>query len=316
MEGLTPPPVVTSRRPAHIEAWDMVLSQLQAEMPRREYETWVEPLVVVGWQDGIFQLGAYNSYTRDWVMNRLQERINGLLEGMFQQPVRMQVAVLNSFYRPTDSDPQEPSPLSAVLPPVLSQKQEQASEEDASAGEQPPQPAQRKKKPVSAPETAENGEPSNRKVALQRAYGSERARLIQPERGMFLTLYLFNEWLPLLGHSAFTVILAARSLCYWNPMTGELRNVIETEMSELARRAAVSVRTVKDVLANDLVKRYFLRYRVRRMMTSNGVRTAGILLQVRMDEPLTPQDQEITGFSETDHWYTLDPGEDEGDETI
>ena len=135
------------------------------------------------------------------------------------------------------------------------------------------------------------------------AHGSERARLIQPERGMFLTNYFFNNWLPLLGHSAFTVILAARSLCFWNPMTGELRNVVETEMGELAERAAVSVRTVKDVLNNELVQRYFLRYRVRRVMTSNGVRTAGISLQVRMDDPLTPLDQVTSGLMEEEEWY-------------
>ena len=140
-------------------------------------------------------------------------------------------------------------------------------------------------------------------MMLQRAYGSERARLIQPERGMFITGYLFSNWLPLIGHSAFAVILAARSLCYWNPMTGELRNVVETEMGELAERAAVSVRTVKEVLNNDLVQRYFLRYRVRRVMTSNGVRTAGISLQVRMDDPLTPQDQVKSGILEEEEWY-------------
>jgi hypothetical protein len=84
---------------------------------------------------------------------------------------------------------------------------------------------------------------------------------------VFLTLYFFNNWVPLIGHSAAMTILAARSLCYWNPMTGELRNTIETEMAELAARASVSVRTLKDVLAGELVQRYFLRYRVRRTNT-------------------------------------------------
>ena len=92
---------------------------------------------------------------------------------------------------------------------------------------------------------------------LQRAYGSDRARVIQPERGMFVTHYFFSQWLPLVGASAANVILAARSMCYWNPLTGELRNQVETEMGELAYRAAVSVRTVKDVLNQELVKRYF-----------------------------------------------------------
>jgi hypothetical protein len=148
--------------------------------------------------------------------------------------------------------------------------------------------------------------PNNRKMMLQRAYGSRRAKLIEPERGMFVTLYSFYSWLPLLGHSAFATILAARSLCYWNPMTGELRNVIETDMSELARRAAVSVRTVKDVLSQELVRQYFLRYKVRRIITPNGVRTAGISLQVRMDDPLTPQDQELSGMTEDEPWCSPD----------
>jgi hypothetical protein len=34
---------------------------------------------------------------------------------------------------------------------------------------------------------------------LQRVYGSERAGIIQPERGMFVTMYFFNNWLPLCG---------------------------------------------------------------------------------------------------------------------
>ena len=76
--------------------------------------------------------------------------------------------------------------------------------------------------------------------------------------------------------------------------------------------ADVSVRTVKDILANEMVQHYFLRYRVRRMMTSNGVRTAGITLLVRMDDPLTPEDQAAHEISENEHWYTPDfgPGED------
>ena len=127
-----------------------------------------------------------------------------------------------------------------------------------------------------------------------------------------VTHYFMSQWTPQLGHSAAHLIMTARAMCYWNPLNGELRNVIDTEMAELAARAAMSVRTVKDILANQLVQRYFLRYRVRRMMTSNGVRTAGITLLVRMDDPLTPTDQAAHEISENEHWYTPDfgPGED------
>jgi hypothetical protein len=260
------------------EAWEMVLSQLRQEMSKAQFETWVEPLRPVTFQKGIFTVGAFNPYTRDWVESRLKSRIARMLEGLYNEPVNLQIVVSNGYYQSSEIKTAFQESETADLP-------------------------------AAAPPTA----PANRKVMLQRAYGSERARIIQPERGMFITGYFFNEWLPRLEHSAALTILAARSLCYWNPMTGELRNTVETDMSELARRAAVSVRTVKDVLNNDDVRRYFLRYKVRRIMTPNGVRTAGITLQVRMDDPLTPEDQEASGLVEDEHWYTLDVGEEEDD---
>ncbi len=258
------------------EAWEMVLSQLRQEMSKAQFETWVDPLRPVSYQNGIFTVGAFNPYTRDWVESRLKSRIARMLEGLYNAPVSLQIIVSNAYYQGAEM--------------------KTAIQESETADV-----------PAAAPPAA----PANRKVMLQRAYGSERARIIQPERGMFITGYFFNEWLPRLEHSAALTILAARSLCYWNPMTGELRNTVETDMSELARRAAVSVRTVKDVLNNEDVRRYFLRYTVRRIMTPNGVRTAGITLQVRMDDPLTPEDQEASGLVEDEHWYTLDVGEED-----
>lgn len=280
-ETARPTPSQTNLR----DAWQIVLGQLQAEMSRAMFETWVQPLRPLNFEKGVFIVGAYNPFTRDWVASRLKSRITQLLNGIYSESIQVNVVVINEYHRSTKSF--------------------QAAE-----------PVDEKEEPLveAIPENEKIAIPNNRKIMLQRAYGSQRAQLIQPERGMFVTLYFFNCWLPLVGHSAYAIILAARSLCYWNPMTGELRNVIETDMSELAQRAAVSVRTVKDVLSNDLVRRYFLRYRVRRIITPNGVRTAGISLQVRMDDPLTPQDQEISKLAETEPWCSPDfESEDEMD---
>ena len=272
-------------RPGFQQAWDMVLGELRADMSRALFETWVQPLKALSYQDHTFTVGAYNNYGREWVRERLGARVTRLLEGLYAEPLTFNVVVSNGFYR--EGEGGKPTLK------VPAREELAAPRGDDEVGRDEPS--------TSPDELAGSGR--TRKVMLQRAYGSERAKLIQPEHGMFVTGYLFNNWLPLLGHSAFTIILAARSLCYWNPMTGELRNVVETEMGELAERAAVSVRTVKDVLTSELVQRYFLRYRVRRVMTSNGVRTAGISLQVRMDDPLTPLDQVKTGLMEEEEWY-------------
>ncbi len=280
---------------SHQDAWQMVLSQLRSEMSRALFETWVEPLRALDYRDHVFRLGAANPYARDWVEARLKSRIARLLEGLLNEPVMVQILVTNGFYPRVEKEAidGEPGPLTetaAVVEQAVEDARPTKIEESSQAVAQPVgQPPQ-----------------SNRKLMLQRAYGSRRASIIQPERGMFLTQYFFSQWLPLLGHSAATIILAARSLCYWNPMTGELRNTIETEMGELAQRAAVSVRTVKDVLSTEMVQSYFLRYKVRRIMTPNGVRTAGIVLQVRMDDPLTPADQAQNNLPEEEHWYTAE----------
>ena len=284
-------PALSVHLPDYQAAWEMVLGSLRAEMSRALFETWVQPLRPISYQNRVFTVGAYNTYGKAWVEERLGSRISRILEGLYNEPVTFRVAVSNSFYK----EPGELPKMQASAPLSVKEERPQAQLR-IGAGEQT----------ASVPDDSGgelSGEPRSRKMMLQRAYGSERARLIQPERGMFITGYLFSNWLPLIGHSAFAVILAARSLCYWNPMTGELRNVVETEMGELAERAAVSVRTVKEVLNSDLVQRYFLRYRVRRVMTSNGVRTAGISLQVRMDDPLTPQDQLKSGLLEEEEWY-------------
>ncbi len=283
-------------KPHYQQAWEMVLGDLRTEMSRALYETWVQPLRPVGYQNKTFTVGAYNTYGRAWVEERLSSRISRQLEGLYGEPVKFNVVVSNGFYRAGAGEGATPA-IKKVVPQDIDAASNAVDSAISPREESDLQEA------LEAKNDNLNGSGRSRKVMLQRAYGSERAKLIQPERGMFITGYLFNNWLPLLGHSAFTIIMAARSMCYWNPMTGELRNVVETEMGELAERAAVSVRTVKDVLNSELVQRYFLRYRVRRVMTSNGVRTAGISLQVRMDDPLTPLDQVKTGLMEEEEWY-------------
>ncbi|HZU86909.1 MAG TPA: DnaA N-terminal domain-containing protein [Anaerolineaceae bacterium] len=256
--------------PADIQqVWEAIKGQLRADMDRSQFETWVQPLQALRLQDQVFTLATVNAYARDWVDSRLRSRITQLATGFLNQPVSVRII-------------------------VSTEKAESARPEPASPPEQ------------DEPEKESAPPPSARKLMLHRAYGSKRASVIQPERGLFITMYLLQNWSPLLSSSAMMVILAARSMCYWNPKTGELRNTIDTEMGELARRAAVSVRTVKDILNQPLIKQYFLRYKVRRIFTSNGVRTAGISMMVRMDDPLTPEHQEEFGLPEEPHWYGPD----------
>lgn len=288
--------------PGYQEAWNMVTGQLRMEMTSGSFNSYVLPLKPLGFKEGVFRVGAVNQESIIWVNSRLLKTVTKLLESVYSQPVTLRLSLIKA--RPAGrADASQAEEVEAPSVPTRAAVEVVAPAVPEAVA--PEKPAGRKKK-TGAQESSPSEGGSPRKIQLQRAYGTERARVVQPERGMFLTMYFFNHWLPLLGHSALTTILAARSLCYWNPMTGELRNVIETDMTELATRADVSVRTVKDVLNHPLVKQYFLRYKVRRVMTPNGVRTAGIVLQVRMDDPLTPEDQGQYQLAEEERWYTAD----------
>jgi hypothetical protein len=281
--------------PHHQQAWEFVLSQLRTETSRADYDAWIKPLFPISYKDRVFTVGTYNSYGRDWVESRLASSITRLLSGAFNERLTVKVVLVNSFLTGAGVV----APEAAVEQPPAHEAISPALPDPApsvpypSAPTETPAPAKRERKKEDSP----------RKLILERAYGSERAALIQPERTMYLTHYFFLKWLPLLGHSAATVVMAARSYCYWNPANNETRNVFETDMAQLAQRASVSVRTVKDVLASELVRKYFIRYTVRRHMTPNGVRTAGITLAVRMDDPLTPEDQAAHNLKEDEHWY-------------
>lgn len=278
------------------QAWEMVTGQLRLEMSRSLYETYVQPLQAIGYDEGVFTLGTFNPYTRDWVESRLKNLITRQLEGLFKRTISLQLEVVDDYSLQKARTAQKgfaaPVPMELVVVPEIETAQVDPAAQEETA-------------------SAEKGKTSPRKLALQRAYGSQRAAVIQPERSLMVTQYFFANWVPLIGHSAFAVILAARSMCYWNPLNGELRNEIETEMGELAQRAAVSVRTVKSVLNNELVRKYFLRYNTRRVMTPHGVRTAGILLFVRMDDPLTPEDQAKYNLEEEEFWYSPEYGDPE-----
>lgn len=281
--------------PHHQQAWEFVLSQLRTETSRADYDAWIKPLFPISYQDKVFTVGTYNSYGREWVESRLTSSITRLLSGAFNERLMVKVVLVNSFLTGAGVV----APEAAVEAPPAREAVSPALPDPATPAPYPAAPGE-----GSAPAKRERKkEDSPRKLILERAYGSERAALIQPERTMYLTHYFFLRWVPLLGHSAAAVVMAARSYCYWNPANNETRNVFETDMAQLAQRASVSVRTVKDVLASELVRKYFIRYTVRRHMTPNGVRTAGITLAVRMDDPLTPEDQAAHNLKEDEHWY-------------
>ncbi len=219
------------------EAWQMVLGSLQAEMSKALYDTWVQPLKPIGYQNKTFTIGAFNPYGKSWVEERLGSRIEHILENLYEEPVKLSVTVSNSFYKDRVLD-----------------KPGMAMAESAIAPKKPAPSSTTQSKPT---DTTRSISPLTSKPANDAQRPRQRKGRISPERGTFITGYLFSNWLPLIGHSAFPD--PARARVVLEPMTGELRNVVETERGDWPA-AALSLCARHRLLNDDLVDALLLRY--------------------------------------------------------
>ncbi len=69
------------------QAWQTILEQLQMEMPRASFDTWVRDTRALSYEDGLLTIGVRNAYARDWLENRLASTVSRLLIGVMNEPV-------------------------------------------------------------------------------------------------------------------------------------------------------------------------------------------------------------------------------------
>jgi chromosomal replication initiator protein len=77
------------------QAWQSALGQLQIEMPKASFDTWVRDTQVVSYSDGMFQVAVKNPYARDWLESRLSSTVTRLLMGIMNRPIDVAFMVSN-----------------------------------------------------------------------------------------------------------------------------------------------------------------------------------------------------------------------------
>src|SRR3972149_5371345 len=75
------------------QAWQATLGQLQMEMPRATFDTWVRDVDLLAYEDGAFVLGVQNAYARDWLENRLLSTVKRVLAGVMGRTVEVRFTV-------------------------------------------------------------------------------------------------------------------------------------------------------------------------------------------------------------------------------
>jgi len=73
--------------------WQAALGQMQMEMPRAMFDTWVRDAELLTYEDGTFIIGVQNAYARDWLNDRLLSTIKRVLTGIVGRTVKVRFVV-------------------------------------------------------------------------------------------------------------------------------------------------------------------------------------------------------------------------------
>jgi chromosomal replication initiator protein len=75
------------------QAWHATIGQLQMEMPKAAFDTWVRDAEFISYEDGSFIVGVANAYARDWLENRLASTARRILSGIMNRTVEVSFIV-------------------------------------------------------------------------------------------------------------------------------------------------------------------------------------------------------------------------------
>jgi chromosomal replication initiator protein len=98
------------------QAWQATLGQLQMNMSKATFDTWVRDAKFQSHNEEIFTISVQNAYVRDWLENRLTGTVTKLLSSIMNAPQKVIFCIQNS----TESLPASETVQSAPTPPVIS----------------------------------------------------------------------------------------------------------------------------------------------------------------------------------------------------
>jgi chromosomal replication initiator protein len=97
------------------QAWQATLGQLQMELPKATYDTWVRDTKFIRHQDNTFYIAVQNAYARDWLENRLTSTAVRLLSGIMDSTQNISF-ILNAHEEPAPKTEESISDFTESLP--------------------------------------------------------------------------------------------------------------------------------------------------------------------------------------------------------
>ncbi|HID65054.1 MAG TPA: hypothetical protein EYP49_20235 [Anaerolineae bacterium] len=259
------------------QIWQAALGELQLQMTKATFDTWVKNTRAISHEGGIFVIGVHDALARDWLENRLLTTVERTLVGIIGHPVEVEFAVLKE-----------------------STSAESRGQRSATS---------------SAPPT--RGREAEEEIALEPIYATAASAIIRPELNVATSLYSVQKWLPLLGVQRWTLVQVLRCLCVHSPRRPDGTKWLTTTWKELAGLLGVDRRTIGQWLAHEPIpdqrpwhrlvpspgeETAYLGYFIPRLkyayVHQDGVtRRQGFVLEILMEDPLVPADRALLAQS-------------------
>lgn len=272
------------------QIWQAALTELQLQMTKATFDTWVKDTRAISHEGGTFVIGVHDALARDWLENRLLATVERTLVGITGHPVEVEFALLEES---TPAEPHTPNNPSTGLRAGFG----------SPTGQQPAAPPMRGR--------------DRGGIALEPVYATATSAIIRPELNVATSLYSVQKWLPLLGVQRWTLVQVLRCLCVHSPRRPDGTKWLTTTWKELADLLDVDRRTIGQWLAHEPIpdqkpwhrlvpspgeETSYLGYFIPRLkyayVHQDGVtRRQGFVLEILMEDPLVPSDQALIAQS-------------------
>jgi chromosomal replication initiator protein len=80
------------------QAWQQLIGQLESEMSKAAFDTWVRSAELLAYSDSCFKVGVQNAYALDWLQSRLSSTIKRILTGLMDGPQEVIFVIYHKDY--------------------------------------------------------------------------------------------------------------------------------------------------------------------------------------------------------------------------
>lgn len=109
------------------DIWHATLGELQLQMTKATFDTWVRPTHAIAYADGAMVVGVHSPYAKDWLENRLHTTIQRTVTGIIGRSTEVRYVVKDKthvkYARPDDRDEDAESTLLGALSDLESQSE-------------------------------------------------------------------------------------------------------------------------------------------------------------------------------------------------